>query len=61
MSGQNMVWKVWDREKIKIIFPLRSYLTGERKFQKNSKKIKMYHYGIISSQNTLEKAEKETK
>ena len=27
------------REKIKIIDPLRSYPTGYRKFQKNSKKI----------------------
>ena len=33
-----------------------------RKFQKNSKeiqKIKKYHYGVISSQNRLEKAQKE--
>ena len=28
-----------EREKIKIIVPLRSYPTGYRKFQKNSKKI----------------------
>ena len=46
---------------IKIIAPFRSYLTGQRKFQKNSKKIKNYHCGIISCQNWLEKAEKETK
>ena len=32
-----------------------------QKFQKNSKKIQKYHYGIISSQNSLEKAKKERK
>ena len=40
----------------------RSYPTRNRKFQKNSKKFqkhKKYHYGFISSQNRLEKAEKE--
>ena len=34
---------------------------GEEKLQKNSKKIQKiekYHYGLISSQNMLEKAEK---
>ena len=47
-----------EREKIKIIVPFRSYPTLNRKFLKNSKKIqkvKKYHYGLISSQNTLEK------
>ena len=42
----------------------RSYPTGNRKFQKNSKniqKIQKYHYGFISSQNRLEKSEKERK
>ena len=41
------------------LFPTRN-----RKFQNKSKKIqkiKIYHYGIISRQNRLEKAEKETK
>ena len=38
--------------------PFRSYQTCKRKFQKNSKKIQKYHYGIISSQNRLENAEK---
>ena len=38
--------------------PFRSYPTRKRKFQKNSKKIQKYHYGIISSQNRLENAEK---
>ena len=40
----------------------RSYPTGNRKFQKNSKiiqKIQTYHYGFISGQNSLEKVEKE--
>ena len=42
--------------------PFSSYPTLNRKFQKNSKKIqkvKKYHYGLISSQNKLVKAEKE--
>ena len=34
------VGKGQEREKIKIIVPLRSYPTRIRKFQKNSKKIK---------------------
>ena len=37
----------------------RSYSTRNKKFQKNSKKIQKYNYGIISSQNRLENAEKE--
>ena len=44
--------------------PFRSYPKRNRKFQKNSKKIekvKNYHYGLISSQNRLEKDEKERK
>ena len=44
--------------------PFRSYPTRKRKFQKNSKKtkkIKKHHYGFISSQKRLEKAEKEGK
>ena len=42
--------------------PICSYLTLNRKFQKNSlkiEKIKIYHNGFISSQNRLENAEKE--
>ena len=31
--------KGWEREKIKIIVPFRSYSTRNRKFQKNSKNI----------------------
>ena len=51
-------------ENKKIIVPFRSYPTRNVKFQKNSKKcdkIKKYHYGLISDQNRLEKAEKEGK
>ena len=36
-----------------------SYPTRNKKIQKNSKKIQQYHFGIISSQNRLENAEKE--
>ena len=42
--------------------PFRSNSMRNRKFQKNSKKIqkiKKYHYGVISSQNKLEKAQRE--
>ena len=42
----------------------RSYPTRNRKCPKKSKeikKIKKFHYGIISSQNSLEKAKKERK
>ena len=42
----------------------RSYPTRNWKFQKNSytvEKIKIYHYGFLSSQNRLGKAEKEKK
>ena len=49
------------REKIKISAPFRSNPMRNRKFQKNSKKIqkiKKYHYGVISSQNWLEKAQR---
>ena len=53
--------KGWEREKIKIMVPLCSYPTGQRKFQKITKKFKKYNYGIIASQNRLEKAEKERK
>ena len=52
------------KKEIKKKFPFRSYPTGYRKFEKNNKKTqktKKYHYGIISSKNRLEKAEKERK
>ena len=48
-----------EKEKIKIIVMFRSNPTRNRKFQKNSKKIKKYHYGLISSHNRVEKDEKE--
>ena len=47
-----------EREKIKIFVPFRSYPTPNVKTPKQLKKIKKYHYGFISSQNRLEKAEK---
>ena len=43
-----------EREKINIIVPFRSNTARNRKFQK-------YHYGFISRQNRLEKAEEERK
>ena len=52
-------WKGQEREKIKIVVPFCSDPTRNRKFQKNSQKIQKCHYGFISSQNRLEKAEKE--
>ena len=58
------VGKGRERQKIKIIVPFRSNPTRNRKFQKNSKKfqkIQKYCYGFISSQNRLEKDEKERK
>ena len=57
-------WERPRKRKIKIFFPFPSGRTGYRKFQKKRrkyKKIKKYHYGIISSPNRVEKAEKERK
>ena len=59
-------WKMMRKSKNKNYrsVPFRSYPTRNRNFQKNSKniqKIKKYHYGFISSQNRLEKAEKNRK
>ena len=51
-------------KKKKINIPINSYPTRNRKFQKNSKKIKkiIKHYkGFSSSQNRLGKAKKEIK
>ena len=53
------VGKGREREKIKIIIPFRYNPKRNRKFQKNSKKIQKYHYGFFSTQNRLEKSEKE--
>ena len=50
--------------KTKTIASFRPYPNRNRKFQKNSKKIlklKKFLYGFISSQNRMEKAEKERK
>ena len=58
------VGKGREREKIKNIDLFRSYPTRNREFQKNSKKIqkiKKSHFGLILSQNSLEKKEKERK
>ena len=53
-------WKMQRNESKNCRFVLfRSYATRNRKFEKNSKKIQKYHYGIISRQNRLENAEKE--
>ena len=75
-ENKNTILKLWhpikpkqvgkgrEREKIKIIVPLRSYTTRNLNFQKNCNKIqknKIYYYGFISSQNRMEKAEKEKK
>ena len=57
-------WKRLKKIENKIISPFRSYPTRNVKIQKNRKKcekIKKYHYGLISNQNRLEKAEKEEK
>ena len=57
-------WNRPRKRENKIIIPFRSYPKRNRKFQKNSRKIrkiKNYHYGFISRQNRLEKAEKERK
>ena len=51
-------------EKNKKIIPMSSYLTRNREFQKNSKKIqkiKKHHYSFFSSQNKLGMAENERK
>ena len=56
------VGKCRKREKIKIIVQFRTNPMRNRKLQKNSKKIQKiekYHYGVISSQNWLEKAKGE--
>ena len=50
-----------EREKTKIIVPICSYPTHNRKFKKNNKKIQRPRYGFFSSQNRLEKGEQERK
>ena len=65
-SQAKIGWKRLTKRENKIyrFVSFRSYPTGNRKFQKNSKmnlKIQKHHYGLISSQNRLEKYEKERK
>ena len=58
------IGKFRERENIKIIVMFRFHPTRNLKFQKiNNKiqKIKVYHYGFISSQNRSGKAKKEKK
>ena len=51
-----------EREKIKIIAPLRSYSMRNRKFQRNSKKIKKNTFmASFRAKNRWEKEQKETK
>ena len=56
-------WKRQRQREKKIITPFRSFPTGKRKFQKNSKKIQKiekYHYGFIPRKigwKTLRKGE----
>ena len=59
-SQAKIGWKTQRKRENKIFHsvPFHFYPTRNRKFQKNSKKIQKYHYGIISSQNRLENAEK---
>ena len=69
-ENKNTIMKLWhpfmpkpvekgrESGKIKIILPLCSYPTRNWKFQKNSKKIKKvkkYHYGFISSKESVGK------
>ena len=64
ISSQKQFGKGKEREKIKIIVSFRPYLTHNLKFQKNYKKIrkiKKSHFGLILSQNSLEKNDKERK
>ena len=62
LQAKNKLGKA-EKERKKIV-PTSSYLTRNRKFQKNSKKIqtlRKHHYGFFSSQNMLGKAKKERK
>ena len=57
-------WKRPRKREKKIIVPITFNLTRNREFKKNSKKIqkiKKYHYGFISRQNSMEKDEKKRK
>ena len=55
-------WERPRKRKIKIFFPFPSDRKGNRKFQKKRrkfKKIKKYNCGFLSSQNTMEKSQRE--
>ena len=57
-------WKRMRKIEIKIFVPFRFVPTqrvieNSKKIAKKFKKLKKYHYGIISSQNRLEKAQRE--
>ena len=57
-------WKMPRKREYKNYRYISSYPTRNLKFQKNSnkiQKIKIYHYGFISSQNGMEMAEQERK
>ena len=57
-------WKKMRKREIKIIVPFRSVPTRrvtENSKKKIAKKLKKFHYCLISSQNRLEEAEKERK
>ena len=41
------------------LLPTRRVIENSNKMAKKFKKIKIYHYGFISSENRLENAEKE--
>jgi len=59
-----LVGESQEREKIKILLPLRFYPKHNRKYHKNCikiQKIKKYHYGFILSQNMMENDEKDRK
>ena len=43
--------------KKKFVVPIHSFLTRNRDFQKNSKKIKKHEYDFFSSQNGMGKAQ----
>ena len=59
-----IVWKRprnVENKKYRVVTFLPDALQKIPKKNKKIKKIKKYHYGIISSQNSLEKAKKERK
>ena len=53
-----LVGKGQEKKKLNIVVLFRSYPMRNRKFQENSKKIKKYHYGSISSHHRLKEDEK---